>query len=234
MIALTVLTLSLAIACGPAIPAGEDPLVPAHRNNEGWWKERFEAKRELKSYRVAFLGDSITQSWEGAGRAAWDQHFAPLNSANFGYSGDRTPHALWRIAQGEVVEGKPAVAVVLIGTNNIGHRVNTPEETVKGIIGVIDAICKGSPGTKILLMAVLPRDPQPDGEFRKGVVEINAALAKLKLPNVTYRDYGDAFVKADGGLRMDLMPDALHLNEAGYKLWAERLSRDVRALLPRQ
>ncbi len=234
VIALAALTLSLALACAPATPAWEDPTVPVDRNGEGWWKQRFEAKRDVKSYRVAFLGDSITQGWEDAGRAAWDQHFAPLNSANFGYSGDRTSHALWRMAQGEVVGGKPTVAVVMIGTNNIGHRVNTPAETVKGIRSVLDAIRKASPGTKILLVAVLPRDPKPDGEFRKGVVEINAALAKFNDRNVTYRDYGDAFLSADGSLRMDLMPDALHLNEAGYKVWAERLIRDVRALLPRQ
>src|SRR5438876_5979940 len=44
---------------------------------------------------VLFLGDSITNGWEG--QKGWKSHFAPLKAANFGIGGDQTGHALWRL-----------------------------------------------------------------------------------------------------------------------------------------
>ena len=50
---------------------------------------------------VIFLGDSITQGWEGAGKKAWARHFAPLKPVNLGIGGDQTGHVLWRITEGK-------------------------------------------------------------------------------------------------------------------------------------
>ena len=47
---------------------------------------------------VLFLGDSITQGWEG--QKAWKKSFEPLKAANFGIGGDQTGHVLWRITEG--------------------------------------------------------------------------------------------------------------------------------------
>src|SRR5207245_762612 len=70
---------------------------------------------------VLFIGDSITQGWEGAGKEAWKKNFAPLKAANFGIGGDQTGHVLWRLTEGKELEGiSPKVAVVMIGTNNTG------------------------------------------------------------------------------------------------------------------
>lgn len=231
VLSFVLLMMVVVLGCANANPPAEDATKPAERLAEGWWKERHEQKKPLRDYRVAFLGDSITQGWEGTGLAAWNQHFAEFKPANFGYSGDRTSHVLWRLEQGELLPAKPELVVMMIGTNNVGHGTNTPTETVAGIRAILAKIRKESPKTKVLLLAVFPRDPAPDGQFRKQVVEINAALAKLKEPNVTYRDYADAFLGPNGALRMDIMPDALHLNEAGYQIWAERLVKDLRSIL---
>lgn len=231
MFGFTMLSLAVLLGCGSTVPAWEDPTQPAERLNEAWWKDRHEIKKPLRNFRVAFLGDSITQGWEGTGAAAWNEMLSKYNPANFGYSGDRTAHVIWRLEQGELLPAKPELVVMMIGTNNIGHRTNTPAETVNGIKAILAKIKKESPKTKVLLLAVFPRDPAPDGEFRKQVVAINAELVKIKDPNVIYRDYGDSFLGANGALRMDIMPDALHLNEAGYKIWAERLVKDLGAIL---
>ena len=72
---------------------------------------------------VLFLGDSITAGLGGAGKEAWDKNFGPLKAANFGIGGDQTGHVLWRITEGKELEGiKPKVAVIMIGTNNIGRQ----------------------------------------------------------------------------------------------------------------
>src|SRR3954469_23654379 len=44
---------------------------------------------------VLFIGDSITQGWEGkGGRDVWKKHYEPLKAANFGIGGDQTGHVL--------------------------------------------------------------------------------------------------------------------------------------------
>ena len=47
---------------------------------------------------VIFLGDSITQAWEG--QKAWQEYFGSFNPVNLGISGDQTGHVLWRITEG--------------------------------------------------------------------------------------------------------------------------------------
>ena len=51
---------------------------------------------------VLFMGDSITDFWRNRGSNVWNQFYAPRHAANFGISGDRTQHVLWRIDHGEL------------------------------------------------------------------------------------------------------------------------------------
>ncbi|MDR2512617.1 MAG: hypothetical protein LBD01_02320, partial [Puniceicoccales bacterium] len=74
------------------------------RANHGRHKA-FKNLAQKGGFDVMFIGDSITEGWEKKGRAAWTEKLAPLNAANFGISGDRTGHVLWRLKNGEL-EGK--------------------------------------------------------------------------------------------------------------------------------
>ncbi len=80
--------------------------------------EGFVAIAQKGGVDVLFLGDSITDGWRGqAGKEIWQQHFEPLKAANFGISGDRTQHVLWRIQNGELEGIHPKVAILMIGTS---------------------------------------------------------------------------------------------------------------------
>jgi lysophospholipase L1-like esterase len=199
-----------------------------------WWRQRHEQKMEVTrkgGYDVAFLGDSITQGWEGGGKATWDEFFAPMKSANFGYSGDRTEHVLWRLQKGEMLPAKPKVVVVMIGTNNVGHGSSNPAQTVEGIRAILAAIRKGSPKTQVLLLAVFPRGATADDRLRVQVGEINAGLRRISYPGVRFLDIGHHFVRSDGTLKDSLMPDLLHLNADGYGIWARAIASEVRGML---
>ena len=55
-------------------------LLPAHRNNSDWWKTRHgEEARPAREHAhdLLFIGDSITQGWEGAGKEIWDKFYGP-------------------------------------------------------------------------------------------------------------------------------------------------------------
>ncbi|HZZ41652.1 MAG TPA: GDSL-type esterase/lipase family protein [Tepidisphaeraceae bacterium] len=75
---------------------------------------------------LLFLGDSITERWNAA-KDIWQEHYAKYNPANFGISGDRTEHVLWRIDHNELDGIHPKVVVLMIGTNNVSTN-NTADQ----------------------------------------------------------------------------------------------------------
>lgn len=170
---------------------------------------------------LLFMGDSITQGW--GDNAPWKKNFAPLKAANFGIGGDTTRTVLWRLDHGEVDGIKPKGIVLLIGTNNFGLHNDKPKDTLRGVKAVIEKLREKLPESKILLMGLLPRDAMPDTDYRKRIKTLNAELAKLESDHVQYLDIGDKYLAADGAIVKDLMPDALHLSEEGYEIWAEAI-----------
>ena len=75
---------------------------------------------------------------------------------NIGYSGDRTEHVLWRFENGELDGYSPRLAVIMIGTNNTGHRKDKSEHTAAGIKLIIEGLQKKHPQCNILLLASFP------------------------------------------------------------------------------
>ena len=123
------------------IPSSEDRAAAAGWLDGGNWLDQHAdicAIGLARPVEMVFLGDSITQSWGGRGRAvgapgapAWERYFAPRNAANFGISGDRTQHVLWRIDHGNFERIDPRAVVLLIGTNNLGHA--APFDVARGV-----------------------------------------------------------------------------------------------------
>ena len=68
--------------------------------------------------RVVFMGDSITDNWDNEGYGGF---FPGKPYVNRGISGQTTPQMLVRFRQ-DVVSLKPAVVVILAGTNDIAAR----------------------------------------------------------------------------------------------------------------
>jgi lysophospholipase L1-like esterase len=198
------------------------------------WLARHEATVEnarRSGGRVLFFGDSITESW-GDATATWDREFAPLGAANAGISGDETQHVLWRVLNGGFHKFQPRLAVLLVGTNNLGNSGHSAEDTARGIEAVVAALQSSLPTARILLHAVLPREARPDAELRRAVAEVNRRIAALPDGHrVFWLDASDLFLVPDGTLPTKLMPDALHLSPEAYELWAGTLAPRVRAAL---
>ena len=219
----------------------QDPPGAQPAPKEGGWVKRHEAfveEAKKGGFDVLFMGDSITDAWRnGAQRKIWEARFAPLKAANFGISGDRTQHALWRLQNGEF-EGLtlPKVVVLMIGTNNVGQTKPPPEpaaSAIAGIQAIVKEIHKRSSTTRILLLGVFPRAEKPDHALRAAVKEINEAAAKLDDggKSVKYLDIGEKFLQPDGTISKEIMPDFLHLSEKGYQIWADAIKEPLAALL---
>lgn len=205
-----------------------------------WWQTRHEQKLDEKRQLIAagtppeivFIGDSITQGWEKEGRAVWEQHFAPLHGLALGFGGDRTENVLWRLQHGEIDGLSPKAVVMMIGTNNTGHRAEAPETTAVGIKRLLDEVRLRLPKAQVLLLAIFPRGEKPD-DFLRGINERVNQLIKGYADgrNVHFLDIGAALLNPDGTLGKDVMPDLLHPNEKGYEIWQRAMAPTLQKLL---
>lgn len=173
---------------------------------------------------VVFLGDSITDGWPKIGELTWLK-LAPYDPANFGISGETTEQVLWRITNGELEGIDPKAVVIMIGTNNLGHFADEkPEWVAAGISKIVDTVREKVPKAKVLLLAVFPR-AQKDSPLRQRVDAVNAILAQTDFgPQVKYLDIGAKFLDEKGEIPQDVMPDGLHPNAKGYRIWYAELA----------
>jgi lysophospholipase L1-like esterase len=222
----------LALSLAP-VAQGQDKENPAVKplNRDIPRHKEFLKKVAKGDADVIFIGDSITQGWEGGGKKAWDETFAPLKSVNLGISGDQTGHVIWRITEGKELEPiKPKVAVMMIGTNNMGGH--SAEQIAGGIKAIVEELRKQKPDMKILLLGIFPRSPKPTDAVRDKIKTTNAIIAKLDDGKyVFYKDIGDKFLEKDGTLEKKIMPDYLHLSQEGYEIWTNAIKDDVQKLL---
>lgn len=210
-------------------------LKPDHRMKQEWWKKRHEAANEkaaAKKHDVLFIGDSITQGWEGAGKGTWEKFYAQRNALNLGFSGDRTEHVIWRLQNGNLKNQENAkLAIIMIGTNNTGHNEQAPHETAEGIEKIISLVKEGCPKAKIILLGIFPRSVNPTDKPRLINEVINKRIAGLDDgENVHYLELDDAFLNDQRILTKEIMPDALHPREKGYQIWAQSMEPTLKKL----
>ncbi len=219
-----------------AKPEPIEALKPVPRP-DNWWtsrhQEKLDAIKNADKIDVVFIGDSITHGWESAGKETWNEAFAPLHPLNLGYGGDRTEHVLWRFDHGELDGYNPKVAVIMIGTNNTGHRMEKSEDTAAGVKAIVEKLHEKHPETKVLLLAIFPRGATTDDPKRKLNDGANAIIKKEMQDKdyVTFLNINDIFLTDDGTLPKEIMPDLLHPKQKGYKLWADAISGKLEELL---
>ena len=201
----------------------------------GGWMKRHESMNKYaaaKQYDILFIGDSITQGWEGSGKGVWEKHYADKNALNLGISGDRTEHVIWRLQNGNLKNQENAkLAIIMIGTNNTGHKLQDPTEVKDGIGRIISTVRARCPQAKILLLGIFPRGVNPDDPKRKNNAEINELVSKFHNgERIHYLDISDKFLTKEGVLTKEIMPDALHPKQKGYEIWAEAIEPKLKEL----
>lgn len=196
------------------------------------------AREKKTDLQLVFLGDSITMMWRSqsgyeGGTPVWEKYYAPLRAGNFGISGDRTEHILWRITEGGDLDGlNPKVLVLLIGINNLLQTQSKPADVAAGITTIVNVIQAKLPHTKILLMGLFPLWEQPTDPARQWVKEVNVLIQPLAdRKRVWYLDIGARFVEPDGTIKKRNLRDLLHLSEHGYWIWARTMKPYLRDLM---
>ena len=219
----------VAYAAGEA--AANSATTPVSRPDP-WWTDRHNAMNDrVKQGNVdlIFIGDSITQGWEGEGKDVWQKYYAKRNAVNLGISGDQTQHVLWRLDNGNINGIAPKLAVIMIGTNN--YKSNSVEEIGAGITAIVKKLREKLPQMKVLVLAIFPREEKP-GETRDNLAKASQIASKTADNKmVFFSDIGAKFLDADGTLPKLVMPDALHPNAKGYEIWAGAIEPQIAELM---
>ncbi|MCX6590248.1 MAG: SGNH/GDSL hydrolase family protein [Acidobacteria bacterium] len=212
------------------IDSRESQLTPADRDNLARYKE---ANSQLGAPasgkpRVVFMGDSITDGWP------LKEYFSGKDFVNRGISGQVTGQMLGRM-QADVINLKPAVMVVLAGTNDIAR--GTPIEIIQNNLRMMCDLADHA-HIKVVLGSVLPIhdynqniDPRFARSPQRPPATINALNAWMKSlaesKGYVYLDYFNSVRDGAGYLRKDVAEDGLHPNAMGYRLMAPLAERAV-------
>lgn len=211
------------------------PNIDGKNVNSGWmdrFNEMCKTASKAENCKVVFLGDSITDFWSNTGRQVWEANFAPYQPLNFGISGDRVENVLWRVENGLLQPAlQPDAFVIMIGTNNIGHRDEAPEAVANGISKLVHYLRDKRPDAKILLLGIFPREKTLDAPRRVSVDTVNRIIKNYADgKHIFYQDLSAELTRPDGSVDPMIMPDYLHLNAAGYAIWARSIMPKLKML----
>ena len=180
--------------------------------------------------RVVFMGNSITD--------AWAQYFGTMFPGKpyvgRGISGQTTPQMLVRFRQ-DVIALKPAVVVILAGTNDIAG--NTGPSTLEMIEDNLASMTELAQANriKVVLASVLPVFDypwKPGLEPAPRIVALNAWIKSYATQRgAVYLDYHSAMADQRQGMRAELSSDGVHPNEAGYRIMAPLAERAIEEVL---
>jgi lysophospholipase L1-like esterase len=183
--------------------------------------------------RVVFMGNSITDSWA----KFFPQMFPGKPYVGRGISGQTTPQMLVRFRQ-DVIALKPAVVVILAGTNDIaGNTGPSTLEMIEDNLMSMTELARAN-GIRVILSSVLPVYDYP---WKKGlepaqkIVALNTWIkAYATRVGAVYLDYHSAMANEQLGLRADLTIDGVHPTEAGYRMMAPLVEEAIAEALRRQ
>ena len=182
--------------------------------------------------RVVFYGDSITDAW-----ARTPSGFFPgKNYVGRGISGQTTPQMLVRFQQ-DVVHLKPAVVVILAGTNDIaGNTGPSSPEMIEDNFASMVAIAKAN-GIRMVISSILPAAHYPWKPEAQPAEPIRAMNTRLKAlaarEGLVYLDYYTAMTNAQGGLDPELATDGVHPTAKGYVVMSPLAEKAIAEALAR-
>lgn len=139
---------------------------------------------------------------------------------NQSISGETTAHLLRRLTY--FANTQPNAIYVMAGVNDLKTNVD-PEVTVSNMELVVQRLRAQHPHAQIVVLSILPTRLPSIPSSLVGQVNQHLAIA-VERRQAKFVDLQPAFMDSDGLLQADLTTDGLHLNAAGYRLFAAYLT----------
>jgi len=191
--------------------------------------QEFTAQKSVPG-RVVLYGNSITEGWP-----KFDPDWFAGNAyIPRGISGQTTSQMLVRFRQ-DVIGLKPALVVILAGTNDIAG--NTGPMTLDEILGNIISMSElaRANGIKVVIASILPAEKypwKPELTPAAEIVQLNSMLKKYAwVEGHTYLDYFTKMANRKNGLKAAFTYDGVHPNLEGYQVMEPLLEKAVKKAL---
>ncbi len=177
----------------------------------------------LSKGQIVFIGDSITDLFP------LDDYFADLNLATYnrGIGGDSTKGVLDRL-QVSLFDIQPSKVVLLIGINDINGGVAS-SKIIKNYRKILSEIKEKLPTAKVYCVSILPMNSDVETysttkveKSTEKILEINPQIKAMTdaEPNMTYIDLYSSVQDGNDRLITAYSDDGIHLNNAGFAVWA--------------
>jgi lysophospholipase L1-like esterase len=135
-----------------------------------------------------------------------------------------------------VFDCKPSIIFLENGVNDLGElwRHGTPsiEEVETCYREVVKRIRNRLPEAPLVIVGLFPtRDNY--AELNPMIVDLNRRLTRIAEDfHCPFMDVHASYLDADGALKAEYSRDGLHLNEAGYRVWAAQIENALAATAP--
>jgi len=180
--------------------------------------------------KIIAFGDSLTSGFGLADRrnaypalmqAALDNEGYRFQVLNYGYGGDTTQRGLARLYLATGITTSQ-IFVVELGANDVAHRV--PVETIEGNLRQLISTLRNLEKTVLLCGIRAPKgiDPEYAADIERMYTELSREFGVQLMPD---------FMEGVSGNSEHLLPDGIHPNEAGARVIAENVFRELRPLL---
>lgn len=218
---LLLLSLALAAYAVQRLGGWRYTLYRLEHREAGLYRHRIDLFERLpdRPGAVVFLGDSHVEQCE------WAELTGLPNALNRGITGDHTQGVLARLK--ETLRHRPRLIVLMVGINDLLLG-RSAEETAADYRQIVRQIRRESPQTELLLISVLPVNPQikririDNALIRSLNAQIAALAREYALP---YIDLYAECADAEQRLSARLTDDGIHLNGQGYILWKKNIAR---------
>lgn len=199
-------------------------LAPYQEKAKAWEKEvaQLELKDKTESYpenALLCIGSSSFRFWKNI-----QEDMAPYSCINRGYGGAKfTDLAFFtdRLIASHTYQG----VMVFVANDITGSPDDlTPKQVLVWFQRIEKSIRKKSPQTPIFFIEITPTESR--WKVWSQIQEANSLLQAYcgKKKNLHFISTASAFLGPDGKPRGELfIQDKLHLNPAGYKVWASQL-----------
>jgi lysophospholipase L1-like esterase len=216
---------------GACAVVGGRPEIPAGENPQRWQSDidaflLADREQGIRPGRVVFVGSSSIRLWDTLSR-----DMAPVPVLNRGFGGSRLFDSVY-YAEELVARHSPSLVVVFSGTNDIaGEHPKDAVQVARLFEQLAERLWAADAELPICYIAITPtlaREAHLDI-----VTSANRRIAERcrRDPRLTFLDPTPGLMAADG--RPDprwFGSDLLHLNDAGYAIWAECVRPCVEAI----
>jgi lysophospholipase L1-like esterase len=222
----TILVLGLVAACGLATQAAPPLAPPPPKPNPDPARftadiatfEAWDRQNSAPKDAILFVGSSSIRMWQTA------ESFPDLAVINRGFGGSHASdvnHFAGRI----VLKYAPRIIVFYAGDNDIADG-KTPEQVAADFEQFVAIVRAKLPDAKIIYLPIKPSLAR--WSLWPKMQETNALVKKfvVEQQHVEFVDTATPMLGSDGRPRPEIfLDDGLHMNELGYNLWSETLSK---------